>query len=212
MTRSVYLCVLFLALTLGLVSPAQAAPTPTPTTSKYPEAVQKVVNTDNPKTCDRVAWSVDEETKNSTDSDEESFRYIACSIPTGLSYLAICASVSGDALGSPFLTIGVGNIYVICHMTVYNMGKESQFVSPMDYSIVSATNTKYDYTPAPFVMTPEKMYYGGDLPADQNVEFLIAFEVPTSAQKPLRLYVDPSLYWGEGDASVEIIIEKLFTT
>lgn len=197
-----------LALTLVLSAPAHAATTPTPTAKKYPPAVQKLVDADSKTDCDEFAYAI---TANDTeiDTDAEVAQHAACSMDIGIALVALCTQMSPSSYGK-FMKPATGNVWISCGVRVVNLGSGSQFVSPMDFSMVSATNTRYDYTVAPFVESPSDMFYGDYLPAEQKMDVRIAFEVSSTADKPLRLHYEPTISFSLSDKpSLDILIERL---
>lgn len=104
-----------------------------------------------------------------------------------------------------------GRTWIICAVVVANLGTGDEYVSPLDFSLVDASNTRYqvDYTPL-VALGSEEGLASGVVPGKQNVNGVVTFDIPTEAAMPLRVEIRPSHnVSGGGDETLTVILDPL---
>ena len=188
---------------------AAIRPTPTVATrstnsNRYPEAVQEVVNQDSATECDEVGWAPTD-----PDVEPEVPRNYVCL--GGAVYLAACVDVT-DVASNSFWEPSPGHVWVACFLQVGNLGSSEFYVTSFDFTLVTASNSRVSQSIEPAVAFPDaEIFYGGDVPPDQNISGTIWFDLTRSqgTSTPYRIEIDPPSFGLNGDDGGVIIIEEL---
>ena len=215
MFRRVYV-VLALTLIVGAALGASgvvAAVTPTATprpratvtafpTAKFPPEVQALVDRDSKTECDQVGWNL---TRTRVKSGKN--EVTAACLDDGTGIIAGCTHADtleeNSIIGPPS-----NRMWIVCLMQAVNLNDRGDiFVSPMDFTLVDATNQMYQYDPGPLVEMPDYLTYGGSVPPLQRMKVNVAFEIPKQYDKPLRLEYRPTLSFD--DEFLIIVIDSL---
>jgi hypothetical protein len=189
--------------TATLTKTATAKATSTPS---YPSAVAKLAREDSASRCDRIGWNIwDGFGDYVADADSSVEHYAACGGDIGYSAGCIIST-----LGDSYIAPAEGNIWVLCEVFAYNGGYDSVLVSPADFTLVDTNNRRYeiDFTALTMVRADEVLPTGSVLP-DQSVSGYVAFEVRSSAARPLRIEIEPFLDSSFGSKPAVIILDPL---
>jgi hypothetical protein len=187
---------------------ATAAKTATPkatSTPTYQTAVASLVREDSSWMCDRIGWNIWNRFGDYADDAESNVEhYVACA---SVGYSVGCIV---STLGNSYAAPSPDSIWVICEVFAYNQEYESAIVSPADFTLVDANNRHYeiDFTALTMVAANEVFPTGGLLP-EQSVSGYVAFEVRSSAARPLRIEITPFLDSSFGSKPAIIILDPL---
>jgi hypothetical protein len=194
-----------------LTASPKPANTPKPkatSTPAYPSAVAALVSEDSATTCDRIGWNVwNRSGKVASDAESKFQHYLACGESLGYS-VGCVISTGSDAYFGP----SAGNVWVLCNVLAINAGSESAFVSPFDFTLVDANNRRHDIDYMALTMvSASEMFPSDSVPPDQSVSGYVAFEIPSSAAKPIRIEINALLDYSLSSESLVIILDPLGT-
>jgi hypothetical protein len=187
-------------------TPAKTATSKATSASSYPGTVAKLIREDSASRCDRIGWnSWDEFGDYVADAESSVEHYAACGRDIGYTVGCIISTISDS-----YIAPSAGTVWVLCEVFAYNGGDDSVLVSPVDFTLVDANNRHYeiDFTALTMVDADEVFPTGSLLP-EQSVSGYIAFEVRSSAARPLRIEIEPFLDSSSSSKPSVVILDPL---
>jgi hypothetical protein len=158
---------------------------------------------DSATECDEIGWAVVTLTDVQAFDSNTSGRCHYISIYGEGGYAAVCGTDSGDSLFNP----SSGDTWIVCLVQAINVGTDSIDVSMFDFSLVTNAGRKFDAEITPLVnKDSDDMFSTQTLREGQSTQGLISFVVPTTAELPYTIEIDPLLNFSLSPVEPSVIV------